>query len=101
MFYPILCKVGAGMGGGCWKTRSTEGELFVDKVNKNALFNKFEFKLRNEKDGQERLNVVATTLESPYRYVWLRMGGSSDDLIVVLQAAGDPPQAGCGAGWSD
>ena len=46
--------------------RHGEVEIFFDKVNKNAVLNKFKIHAKTEKDGQQVLDVLADFTKSPY-----------------------------------
>jgi len=67
MMYGTFCKIGNAVGSGCFKSRKMELSVFFDKVNKNKLFNKFSFALKNIKDGETRLEVSGSTLQNPYQ----------------------------------
>eukprot|EP00092_Neocalanus_flemingeri_P037349 GFUD01040673.1.p1 GENE.GFUD01040673.1~~GFUD01040673.1.p1 ORF type:complete len:859 (-),score=238.55 GFUD01040673.1:100-2478(-) len=67
MLYPTFCKLGDLVGSGCFKNRQMEVTVFLDKVAKNKLLNKFSFGLKNTKDGETRLEVSISTLQNPYQ----------------------------------
>merc|ERR1712106_1004998 len=67
LMYPTFCKIGTMVGSGCFKNRKMEVTSFFDKVNKNKLFNKFSFGLKNTKDGETRLEVSISTIQNPYQ----------------------------------
>merc|ERR1711892_395543 len=67
MMYPTFCKIGQLVGSGCFKSRQMELTAFVDKINKNKLFNKFSFGLKKIKDGETRLDVSVSTIQTPYQ----------------------------------
>merc|ERR1711892_1879 len=67
LMYPTFCKIGNMVGSGCFKNRKMELTSFFDKVNKNKLFNKFSFGLKNIKDGETRLEVSVSTIQNPYQ----------------------------------
>merc|ERR1712130_481628 len=42
--------------------------IFVDKVHKNVVLNKFKITADTKKDGKEVLNIIADTTSTPYKF---------------------------------
>merc|ERR1712177_114013 len=50
-----------------FRTRSSDIEFMVDRVNKNAFLNKFHVKAKVDKDGANVLNMEISTDHKPYK----------------------------------
>merc|ERR1711923_68919 len=65
LFYPLFCSYGSG----CFKQRKANIGFFVDRVNKNALLNKFDFHADVTKDAEKVFQFEFSTKNSPYKFV--------------------------------
>jgi len=65
LFYPLFCSYGSG----CFKQRKANIGFFVDRVNKNALLNKFDFHADVTKDAEKVFKFEFCTKHAPYKFI--------------------------------